>query len=50
MTKKDYEKVVQIIEERMVVLHDNPNQPRLVLTQLGFSLVKKEIKKLIKEK
>ena len=48
MTKQEYEKVVKIIDTNMVVSHDNPNAPRLVLTQNGFHNVKNELKKMIK--
>lgn len=50
MTKKEYEQVVDIIENNMIVLHENvTNLPRIVLTQRGFSQVKQELKELVKE-
>ena len=51
MTKQEYENVVKIIDKNMVVLHENvTNLPRIVLTLMGFSQVKEELKALIKEK
>lgn len=51
MTKKEYEKVVAIIDKNMVTIHENlTNLPRIVLTLRGFGQVREELKELIKEK
>lgn len=49
MTKKEYEKVLEIIDRNMITIHENvTNLPRIVLTTRGFSQVKEELKELIK--
>lgn len=50
MTPKEYEKVIEIIDRNFVVTHENlTNVPKIVLTLKGFSKVKEELRKLIKE-
>lgn len=50
MTNKEYKQVIDTINKNMVVLPDYmTNLPRVVLTQLGLSKVKEELKELIKE-
>lgn len=51
MTEKELNKVVEIIENNMTTIHDRPlgSNPRWVLTTLGLSQVKKELKELVKE-
>lgn len=48
MTKKEYDKVIKTIEENMSVSHDNPNAPRIVLTQQGLHNVKMQLKDMVK--
>lgn len=50
MTKQEYDKVIQIIESYMTIMHESTYSPRLVLTTFGFSKAKQELKELIKEK
>lgn len=50
MTRKEYDQVVKIIDSYMTVLHESTYTPRLVLTTFGFSKVKEELKRLVKEK
>jgi len=50
MTKKEYDKVVEIIDKNMITIHENlTNLPRIVLTLRGFSQVKEDLKTLVKE-
>lgn len=48
MTPKEYQKVIEIIDKYMTVLHENTYAPRLVLTTFGLSKVKEELKGLVK--
>ena len=49
MTPKEYRKVLEIINDAMVVIHDSLTYfPRLVLTTQGLDKVKKELKGLVK--
>lgn len=50
MTQKEYDQVVKIIDSYMTILHESTYAPRLVLTTFGFSKVKEELKRLVKEK
>lgn len=49
MTRKEYQKIVEIIDKNMVVFHDQANMPRVVLTTNGFHNVKTQLRELIKE-
>ena len=49
MTRKEYEKVISVIEKNMTVTHDTPYSPRIVLTQLGLSNVKNELKGMVEK-
>lgn len=50
MTPKEYEKVIEIIDRNMITIRENLTYlPRIVLTLRGFSQVKEELRKLIKE-
>lgn len=50
MTRKEYDKVVAIIEKHMAVIYSYPTVQQIVLTTFGFSNVKEELKELVKEK
>lgn len=50
MTKKEYERVIEIIEANMSVLHESPYNPRIVLTSFGLSKVKQDLKEMVKDK
>lgn len=50
MTQKEYKQVIETIEKYMSVLHESPYNPRVVLTSLGLSKVKQELKAMVKEK
>ena len=49
MTKKEYGKVLDIIQKNMSVLHESPYNPRIVLTSFGLSKVKEELKELVEK-
>lgn len=49
MTRQEYEKVISVIEKNMTVAHDTPYAPRIVLTQLGLSNVKNELKGMVEK-
>ena len=49
MNEKEYKQVIDIINKNMTILPDYmTNLPRVVLTQLGLSKVKQELKELVK--
>ena len=49
MTKKEYEQVVDIIDQYMTVIQDSSTaKPKIVLSMYGFHQVKRELQKLVK--